>query len=154
MPLKEDKQETITLILDPEIIRELSAMLSQCDPFASVYRHAHEILGSHENDSNNDQTETNAPYIAINPFIKIYLIKVDDKRTHNLPTMEEVAVAIPIEYIDRNFRDIVLTLRSSSRNDNLRQGHNFEQYFQHISQTHAAYVCTKYVLIFHYGTYR
>jgi hypothetical protein len=49
----------------------------------------------------------------------MHLIERDDKRTHNLPTMEEVAVVIPIEYIDRNFHDIILTLGSSSRNDSL-----------------------------------
>ncbi|CEG74052.1 hypothetical protein RMATCC62417_09322 [Rhizopus microsporus] len=59
----------------------------------------------------------------------MHLIEEDDKRTHSLPTMEEVAAIIPIEYIDRIFRDIVLTLRSSSRNDSLRQGHDFEQSF-------------------------
>jgi hypothetical protein len=53
--------------LDPEIIRELSVMLAQCNPFARVYRHAHEILSNHESDSNNDQTETNTPYIVISP---------------------------------------------------------------------------------------
>ncbi|KAG1174437.1 hypothetical protein G6F70_004904 [Rhizopus microsporus] len=51
--------------------------------------------------------------------------------------MEEVAAVIPIEYSDRSFRDIVLTLRG---NDSLRQNIGFEQHFQCISQTHAAYV--------------
>ncbi|KAG1178612.1 hypothetical protein G6F70_000212 [Rhizopus microsporus] len=64
--------------------------------------------------------------------------------------MEEIAAAIPIEYSDRGFRDIVLTLRS---NNNLRQNTGFEQHFQRISQAHAAYVCTNCVLIFHHGTY-
>ena len=125
-------------------------MLSQCDPFASVYRHAHEILGSHENDSNNDQTETNAPYIVISPSMGMRLIEGGDRRFQNLPTMEEVAAVIPIEYSDRSFRDIVLTLRG---NDSLRQNIGFEQHFQCISQTHAAYVCTNCVLMFHYRTY-
>ncbi|CEG73986.1 hypothetical protein RMATCC62417_09264 [Rhizopus microsporus] len=77
------------------------------------------------------------------------LIEGSDRRTHNLPTMEEIAAVIPIEYSDRGFRDIVLTLRS---NNSLRQNTRFEQHFQRISQTHAANVCANCVLIFHHGT--
>ena len=132
--------------LDPEIIRELSAILDQCNPFARVYRHAHEILSNHEN-------EANVPYIVISPFMRTRLIEGGDRRVQNLPTMEEVSAVILIEYSDRSFRDIVLTLRSSSRNDSLHQRYVFEQYFQRISQTHAAYVFTNYVHLFHHGTY-
>ncbi|CEJ01725.1 hypothetical protein RMCBS344292_15746 [Rhizopus microsporus] len=135
--------------LDLEVIRELSAMLAQYNPFASVYRHAHEILSNHEVDSNNYQTETNAPYIVISPSMRMRLIEGGDRRIQNLPTMEEVAAIIPIEYRDRSFRDTVLTLRS---NNNLRQNIGFEQRFQRISQTHAAYVCTDGVLSFPHGT--
>ena len=66
--------------LDPEIIKELSVMLSQCNPFARVYRHAHEILSNHESDSNNDQTETNVPYIVISPSMRMRLIEGGDRR--------------------------------------------------------------------------
>ncbi|CEI92111.1 hypothetical protein G6F70_000773 [Rhizopus microsporus] len=124
-------------------------MLSQCNPFASVYRHAHEILSSHENDSNNDQTETIVPHIVISPSMRMRLIEGSDRRTHNLPIMEEIAAVIPIEYSDRGYRDIVLTLRG---NNNLCQNTGFEQHFQRINQTRAAYVCTNCVLIFHHGT--
>ncbi|ORE14766.1 hypothetical protein BCV71DRAFT_267161 [Rhizopus microsporus] len=85
--------------------------------------------------------------------MRMHLIEGGDIHAQDLSKMEEVAAVTPIEYIDRNFRDIVLTLRSSSRNDSLRQGHDFEQYFQRFSQTHAAYVCTNSVLMFHHGTY-
>ncbi|PHZ08015.1 uncharacterized protein RHIMIDRAFT_231324, partial [Rhizopus microsporus ATCC 52813] len=122
--------------LDPEIIRELSVMLAQCNPFARIYRHAHEILSNHESSNTvsdgNDQRE------------------VSDRRIQNFPTMEEVAAVIPIEYSDRSFRDIVLTLRSNS---GLRQNTGFEQHFQRISQAHAAYMPTHYVLLFPHGTY-
>jgi hypothetical protein len=67
--------------------------------------------------------------------------------------MEEVTVVIPIEYSDRIFRDIVLTLGSNNRNDSLRQGRYFEQGFQLIGQTHATYMCTNYVLLFPHGAY-
>ncbi|PHZ12827.1 uncharacterized protein RHIMIDRAFT_251737 [Rhizopus microsporus ATCC 52813] len=47
--------------LDTEIIRELSVMLAQCNPFARIYRHAHEILSNHESSNTvsdgNDQRE-------------------------------------------------------------------------------------------------
>ena len=85
--------------------------------------------------------------------MRMCLIEGGDIRAQDLSKMEEVAAVTPIEYIDRNFRDIVLTLRSSSRNDSLRQGHDFEQYFQRFSQTHAAYVYTNCILIFHHRTY-
>ncbi|CEG62922.1 hypothetical protein RMATCC62417_00155 [Rhizopus microsporus] len=124
-------------------------MLAQYNPFASVYRHVHEILSNHEVDSNNYQTEINAPYIVISPSMRMRLIEGGDRRIQNLPTMEEVAAVIPIEYSDRSFRDTVLTLRS---NNNLRQNIGFEQRFQRISQTHAAYVCTDGVLSFPHGT--
>ncbi|CEG70105.1 hypothetical protein RMATCC62417_06055 [Rhizopus microsporus] len=124
-------------------------MLAQCNPFASVYRHTHEILSNHETDSNNYQTETDTPYIVISPSMRMRLIEGGDRRIQNLPTMEEVTAVIPIEYSDRSFRDIVLTLRS---NNSLRQNIGFEQHFQCISQMYAAYVCTDGVLSFPHGT--
>ncbi|KAG1178386.1 hypothetical protein G6F70_000108 [Rhizopus microsporus] len=115
--------------LDNEVIENPSTLLSQWNPFARIYRHAYEILSNRESSrinredraNSNGSTESGSSYIVISSSMRMHLIKGDDKRTHNLPTMEEVAAAIPIEYIDRNFRDIVLTLRSSSRNDSLRQ---------------------------------
>ncbi|CEG81586.1 hypothetical protein RMATCC62417_15771 [Rhizopus microsporus] len=78
------------------------------------------------------------------------LIEGGDRRIQNLPTMEEVAAVIPVEYSDRSFRGIVLILRSNS---NLRQNTAFEQHFQRISQTYTACVCTNYVLLFRHETY-
>lgn len=80
-------------------------------------------------------------------------IEGGDRRIQNLPTMEEVAAVIPIKYSDRAFRDIVFTLRSSNRYNGLRQGLGFEQHFQRISQAHAAYMPTHYVLLFPHRTY-
>ncbi|CEJ05039.1 hypothetical protein RMCBS344292_18987 [Rhizopus microsporus] len=82
------------------------------------------------------------------PSMRMRLIEGGDRRIQNLPTMEEVTAVIPIEYSDRSFRDIVLTLRS---NNSLRQNIGFEQHFQCISQMHAAYVCTDGVLSFPHG---
>lgn len=61
--------------------------------------------------------------------MRMWLIEGGDRRTHNLPTMKEAATVIHIEYSDRTFRDIVLTLRSNNRNDSRRQGYVFEQHF-------------------------
>ncbi|ORE15835.1 hypothetical protein BCV71DRAFT_273154 [Rhizopus microsporus] len=136
--------------LDPEIVRELSAMLSQCNPFVRVYRYAHEILSNHKTDSNSDQTETNTPYIIISPSMRMRLIEGGERRIQNLPTMGEVAAVIPTKYSDRSFHDIILTLRG---NNSLCQNIEFEHHSQHISQMHAAYVCTNCILSFPQGTF-
>ncbi|CEG83071.1 hypothetical protein RMATCC62417_17047 [Rhizopus microsporus] len=114
--------------LDNEIIDNLSTLLSQCNPLAGIYYHTYEILSNHESSSinsedranNNGYAESGSPYIIISSSMRMRLIEGGDRRTHNLPTMEEVAAVIPIEYSNRSCRDIVLTLRSSSRNDSLR----------------------------------
>jgi hypothetical protein len=120
--------------LNSEIIIELSTMLSHCNPFSRIYRHAHEILSRYENtntdgDLSSNTNESNSPYIIISPSMRMRLIEGSDRRTHNLPTMEEVAAVIPIEYSDRSFRDIIPILRTGDRNDSIRQGYDFEQHF-------------------------
>ncbi|CEG76781.1 hypothetical protein RMATCC62417_11633 [Rhizopus microsporus] len=81
--------------------------------------------------------------------MRMRLVEVDDRRTLNLPKMEEIAVVIPIEYGARDFSDIVLTLRG---NNGLRQNIEFEQHFKRISQVHAAYILTQHILLFPHGT--
>ncbi|CEI87136.1 hypothetical protein RMCBS344292_01556 [Rhizopus microsporus] len=148
--------------LHSKIITELSTMLSHCNPFSRIYRHAYEILSRNEdrsmdgdlsNNANGHNESNNSPYIIISPSMRMRLIEGSDRRTRNLPTTEEVAAVIPIEYSDRSFRDIILTLRRRDRNDNIRQGYDFDQHFQRISQTHAAYMPTHYALLFSHGTY-
>ena len=93
-----------------EIIKNLLTVLSQCNPFVRIYRHAYGILSNHESSSinnedkgnNNGSAESGSPYIIISSSMRMHLIKGGVRRTHNLPTMEEVATVIPIEYIDRN----------------------------------------------------
>ncbi|CEI99039.1 hypothetical protein RMCBS344292_13133 [Rhizopus microsporus] len=99
-----------------EIIENLSTVLSQCNPFARIYRLAYEILSSHESSSinnenrgnNNGSAESGSPYIIINSSMRMHLIEGGDRRIYNLPTMEEVAAVIPIEHSNRSCRDIVL----------------------------------------------
>lgn len=89
-------------------------VLSQYNPFARIYCHVYEIFNNHENSNinredrsnNNDSTESGSSHIIINSSMKMRLTEGDDRRTHKLPTMEEIAAAIPIEYSYRNFRDI------------------------------------------------
>ena len=82
-------------------------MLAQCNPFARVYRYAHEVLSNHESSNavsdGNNQREDSTPYIIISLSMRIRLIEGSDRRTHNLPTMEEITAVIPIEYNDRCF---------------------------------------------------
>ena len=134
-------------------------MLSHCNHFSCIYRHAHEILSRNENtntggdlsNNTNDNNESNnLPYIIISPSMRMRLIEGSDRCTTNLPTMEEVAAVIPTEYSDRSFRDIVLTLRSYS---NLRQSTGFDQHFRRISHRHAAYMPIHHVLLFPHGAY-
>ncbi|CEG67516.1 hypothetical protein RMATCC62417_03932 [Rhizopus microsporus] len=85
--------------------------------------------------------------------MRMRLIGGSDRRTTILPTTEEVTAVISIEYSDQSFRDTILTLRRRDRNDNIRQGYDFDQHFQRISQTHAAYMPTHDVLLFPHGIY-
>ncbi|RCH85481.1 hypothetical protein CU097_002193, partial [Rhizopus azygosporus] len=116
--------------------------LGRMDKRCSHCNALHGIDESEDRANNNSSAESGSPYGIISSSMRMHLIEGGVRRIHNLTTMEEVAAVVPIEYIDRNFRDIVLTLRSSSRNDSLGQGYDFEQHFQRISQTHASYVYT------------
>ncbi|CEG77027.1 hypothetical protein RMATCC62417_11843 [Rhizopus microsporus] len=97
--------------LDPEIIRELSFMLSQCNPFARIYRHAYEILNERESNDNSADSNNVSPYITISPDMRMQLIEGGNRRTQNLSIMEKVAAIIPAEYGDKSFRDTVLIWR-------------------------------------------
>ncbi|CEI94958.1 hypothetical protein RMCBS344292_09159 [Rhizopus microsporus] len=110
------------------IIENPSTLLSQCNLFARIYCHAYKILSNHESfsinsekrSSNNGSTKSGSPYIIISSSMRMHLIEGGDRRTQDLPTMEKVVAVIQIEYNDRGFCNIVITLRSSSRNDSLR----------------------------------
>jgi hypothetical protein len=109
-------------------------MLLQCSPFAD---------------------NTDLPYIIISPDMRVRLIEGGDRRTQSLPTMEEAAAIILIEYGDRSFGDIVLALRRAVNNvsASLRDQYSSEYHFQRISQTHAVYMPTHYVLLIPHGNY-
>ncbi|CEG67144.1 hypothetical protein RMATCC62417_03612 [Rhizopus microsporus] len=103
-------------------IESLSIVLAQCNLFARIYCHAYKILSNHESfsinsekrSSNNGSTESGSPYIIISSSMRMHLIEGGDRRAQDLPTMEKVVAVIQIEYNDRGFRNIILTLRSNT----------------------------------------
>ncbi|CEJ04419.1 hypothetical protein RMCBS344292_18381 [Rhizopus microsporus] len=92
-------------------IESLSIILSNHESFS---------INSEKRSSNNGSTESGSPYIIISSSMRMHLIEGGDRRAQDLPTMEKVVAVIQIEYNDRGFHNIILTLRSNSRNDSLR----------------------------------
>ena len=134
--------------LDEEIIANLSDMIANpeiCNnPFVQIYKHAHEILSEEEQ---HHQTGTsNETYIRLSPQMKMELVVGQDRRTQNLPTVNEIAAVIPNEYSDRSFRDILITYRNNSSN-------SANGLYKRINETHAAYMPLHYVLLFPRGEY-
>ncbi|CEG66273.1 hypothetical protein RMATCC62417_02883 [Rhizopus microsporus] len=68
--------------LDNEITKNFSTVLAQYSPFASIYRHAYEMLNNHESFSinsddranNSESTESGPPYI-ISPSMRMRLVE-------------------------------------------------------------------------------
>lgn len=119
------------------IIRRLSEILHDVNPFISIYKTARERL---------QETEMNrtASRIIFNPQLRLVVEQGADRRRENLPTSDEVALIIPDEYGDRCFRDICLAYRSGPEAQDGDRLHR-------ISQTHAAYMPLHYVLLFPSG---
>ncbi|CEJ00444.1 hypothetical protein RMCBS344292_14499 [Rhizopus microsporus] len=69
--------------MDHEIIRNLSAILAQRNPFVRNYRHTYEILNNHKSSStnsedranNNGSAESRSSYIS--PSMRMRLIEGD-----------------------------------------------------------------------------
>jgi len=102
------------------------------NPFVHIYKHAHEILREEEERQAVNNVNEEA-YIRLNPQMQMELIVSEDRRTQNLPTVNEIAAIIPDEYADRSFRDILITYRNNSAN-------NAQGLFRRINETHAAYM--------------
>ncbi|KAK4510430.1 uncharacterized protein ATC70_012169 [Mucor velutinosus] len=135
--------------LDDTIIEQLSEMIADpvvCgNPFVSIYKHAHEILKEEEERQAQDGVSENA-HIRLSPQMQMELVVGQDRRTQNLPTVNEIAAIIPNECSDRSFRDILITYRSNS--SARAQGQ-----FKRINETHAAYMPLHYALLFPRGEY-
>ena len=76
--------------LDNKVIENSSTLLSQCNPFARIYRHAYEILSNHESSSinsedranNNSSAESRSPYIiSVHRWECIWLKEASDVLT-------------------------------------------------------------------------
>ena len=104
-------------------------MLHDINPFISLYKTAKERLDT-------GGMEGEEMRVLLNPQLRLILEVGADKRRHNLPTSDEVAMVIPAEYGESTFRDIVLASR----------GQNGEE-FTIIDANHAAYMPLHYVLI-------
>ena len=99
----------------------------------------YEALSSYESSNTNSEDRSNSydsagsgsHYIIVSLSIRIRLAEGGNGCTYNLPTMEELVAVTPIEYSERSFLDIVLTL----------------------TQTHVAYMPTHYMLLFPHRTH-
>ncbi|KAK4519555.1 uncharacterized protein ATC70_009791 [Mucor velutinosus] len=135
--------------LDDSTIEALSEMIGDAvrcgNPFVRIYKHAHEILDAEEERQAQGHVSEDA-YIRLDPQIRLELIVGEDRRTQNLPTVNEIAAIIPNEYADSSFRDILVIYRNSSSTSS--RGH-----FKRINETHAAYMPLHYVLLFPRGEY-
>jgi hypothetical protein len=132
--------------LNDELITLRSYMLhNDCDsPFVNIYQHAHEIL-SVEAGRQSTMDESNQFHVRLNPEMKLELIVGNDRRTHNLPTANEVAIIVPNEYNECSFRDILITYRGDQNTGN--------SLYKRINETHATYMPLHYVLLFPMGDY-
>lgn len=115
-------------ILNAPLMESLQAMMIHHNPYYRLYRHAYEVL----------QLRNAPDYSA-----RLITLPGHDHRRNALPTADEVAVIVPdsIEHVVESSRDIILHLRST--------GSHFP--LQRISDGHAAYAPTHYVLLFPRG---
>ena len=120
--------------LDRGVVRRLTDMLMECNPFIALYRTAHERFADYAGQSR----------LLLNPQMRLVVEQGADRRRENLPTSDEVAVIIPDEFAGGSRRDIVLAVRDPARNG---------PHLTRVHVTHAAYMPLHYVLLFPYGDY-
>ena len=122
--------------LDRSLLRDLLDMLDQApNPYIRLYLTARERLQA--------QPHTVGPSrVILNPQMRLVLEHGADRRRENLPTSDEVAVIIPDENGDPNYRDIVLAERGEPA-DRPR--------YHRVNATHPAYMPLHYVLLFPRG---
>ena len=122
--------------LNPALLRQLTEVLHDCNPFINIYKTAAERIQSLTTNT------TEEIRVLLNPQMKLLLEMGADRRRSNLPTVDEVAIIIPDEYNQGGFRDIVLAYRNPEIDTN--------QYHT-ISSNSAAYMPLHYVLFFPCG---
>ena len=120
------------------LLQQLLEMLHSYNPFIAIYRTAHKRM---------QEVIANVPpeqlRLILNPRMELICATGSDRRRHNVPVANEVAMIIPDEYGIASVRDIVLAYRNSTN----------ESAYQTISLTHAAYTPLHYTLLFPHGEY-
>lgn len=124
--------------LDRAVMGDLTQMLEDVNPFISVYRTAREQLHSISETSVPDESR-----VLLNPRLTLVMEEGADRRRHNLPVADEVAVIMLGEETgEPTRRDIQLQLRGTDFNPSG---------CKRISQNHASYMSLHYVLLFPQG---
>ena len=105
----------------------LQTMLLDSHPYIGQYHHAYELIKEKPADEQQEIT------------IKLHINLQQNQRTHNLPTVKEIAVIIPKDgvYYALDNRDVVLRTR--------------EGRLERISQNSPSYATLHYVLLFPKG---
>ena len=86
--------------LDPDIVRRLTEMLHNMNPFIRLYKTASEALRE-------NATTTDDLRIVLNPQMRLIMKAGADRRRSNLPISDEIAGIIPDEYGEPCKRDII-----------------------------------------------
>ncbi|TFK65829.1 hypothetical protein BDN72DRAFT_800757, partial [Pluteus cervinus] len=110
--------------LSPTLMSSLQSMLTASHHYATVYKHAFEIL----------------PLDAPDYEIRLHVTSTTDHRRYNLPTGDEVAAILPGDGSATEARDIILRRR-------MPEG----QGLYRIHDGHPAYAPLHYVLLFPHG---
>jgi hypothetical protein len=108
-------------------MRLLQNVMLEHNAYASVYKHAHEILSEEHN------------VRTVN--IRLRVMPGNDRRRYNLPTADEVAVILPGDGVAQDKRDVILRFRDPERGSP----------FLRIHDGHVAYAPLHYVLFFPSG---
>jgi len=80
--------------------------------------------------------------IILNPRMELLITKGFDQRHYNLPTTNEVAMIIPVQYQEASCRDIIQAPRYNTIEGTM---------FRTITSSYATYTTLHYVLLFPFG---
>ena len=112
--------------LREDTMQLLQNTLRESHQYAQIYQHAYEVLRNA-----GDVTDAS---------ITLQVSNNHDRRRYNLPSADEVAMIMPGDEMQRDYRDIVLHLRAQQEHPLLR-----------INEGHPAYSPLHYVLLFPHG---
>lgn len=88
---------------NPEIVRRLTELIEQNNPFVEYYHTALRSLQESEQEG--------SLRVVLNPEFGLIVEPHTDRRRYNLPTTDEVAIVIP-DGANRNSRDVILFARN------------------------------------------